>query len=444
MSPKLARRGSTIRVGVTAAVLAVLLACQDQSLIGVSGPVPPPSADFGAEAIMGTVDAATGAVSFEPMGSAMSLAPGISAAIYGDQDVTVRLYSSPLEIDSTSQPGTKTWSFRVGVRNYLDFPIGSNQGGGQSDDTLGVYVAIVAPPTVTSTSGTCSTIDCRMTLTNADGVGSFTGPGQSYFYWPERLAAKQLVAGADTTSTRRLWKFTGPAVITGFSFVVMVKAAWPQPYERSWNVFYDAAADSLPDATAEPLWKRLTTTLGAGAGTESWSTKGLTLTAGTDQSLYMYRSDSLAPAEAAYIEARLMLNKNAPQTQPENVFGLQDAGHLAAIGVMNDSVGFVVLKPFLPPPPASLGYRWEFVGAKYDMRNNDAKRLHTYRLRKFGSDSVTLELDGARVLGMSGSAVPLTSPLLPGITAFFGVSGMSGPANTTWSHVTYNLGTTQP
>lgn len=402
----------------------------------------PRGAEFRAGMIRGTVEAAAGAVSFDPVRSASSYAPGISAAIYGDQNVSVRLYSSDFAIDSTSEPGTRTWSFRVGLRNYLDYPIGSNQGGALPYDTLGVYVAIVADPTVISTSGSCTGAGCNISLVNPDGVGSFTAPGQKYFYWPERLAAKQPVAGADTTSTRRLWQFSGPASITGFSFVVMVRAAWPPPYDASWDVFYDAASDSLPDSAAEPRWKRLIVPglLGGSApGTETWSSGGLVMTATNSQSLYMYRSDSLGPGEPAYIEARLRVDGSGSGNSPGAVFGLQGSGHLAAVGVMDGEVGFVQ-REHITILWFDLGYRWSFVGPTHELDGNGGQTDHIYRLRRFGSDSVTLEMDDARVLGRSLSELPQVSAQLQDATTFFGVTN----ANSTWSHITYNLGTTQP
>lgn len=389
--------------------------------------------------VSGTVDA-TGLVSFDPIGpSAFSRAPGISAAIYGDQDVTVRLYSSDFYIDSTSKAGTKTWSFNVGLRNYLSYPIGANQGGPLPSDTLGVYVVLVEDPVVTSTSGKCTGSKCKMDVANPDGVGTFTTAGQKYYYWRERLAAKQGVAGADTTSTRKLWKFSGPSSVTGFRFVVMVSAAWPPAYESSWNVFYDATTDSLPDSAAEPRWKTMSTpgALGGGVGAESWSTSGLALTAANSSSLHIYRSDSLGTSESAYIEARLKVN----ESNPVSAFGLQDSNRLIAVGVTNGQVGFVDLDPAIL---GLLGYQWDFVGTPHNLSHNAGQKQHTYRLRKFGADSVRLEMDGARVLGMKMAQLPPASAQLPRVTTFFGVAAGSSSANSTWSYVTYNFGTTQP
>lgn len=442
MSPRSGNTSSARRVAAVAAVFAGMLACKDAPLASAPAPVIPRGADLQAGMISGSVDAA-GLVSFDPIGPAPAAAghaPGISAAIYGDQNVTVRLYSSDFQIDSTSTPGTKKWSFKVGLRNYLSYPIGSNQGAPQPDDTLGVYVAIVEDPIVTSTSGKCTGSKCKLVVANADGVGAFTATGQKYFYWRERLAAKQPAAGADTTSTRRLWTFSGPAAITGFRFVVMVNAAWPPPHDASWNVFYDATTDSLPDSAAEPRWKTMSTGgLFSGPGTESWSTAGLLLTADDNESLYMYRSDSLGTKESAYIEARLEVNGD----DPVGIFGLQGSGRLAAVAVADGEVGFVDLEHDMLWI-FDLGYQWTFVGSTHELRGNGGRKTHTYRLRKFGADSVRLEVDGARVLGMKVSQLPQASGQLSNATAFFGASGTNGGANSTWSHVTYNFGATQP
>lgn len=452
MSPTHHGWAGSARAG--AAVLAFVLglaSCSEQPPTGLGvDPAPPPSNEPTiAGSIQGIVNGATGTVTFEPVGAPPTARriPGFSAAVYGTQNVDVRLYATPLIVDSTTDPGWKTWSFRLGVRNYLDYPIGSNQASAQPRDTSGIFAVLVSGPTVTRTSGACPA-PCAVTVGGTDGVGNFVAPGQPYLYWPERLAAKQPVAGADTTSTRRLLSFTTPAAVTSFRFALLVRAAWPPPHDSSWSVYYNAATDSLPDAAAEPRWKRQTiTAFGRQPGSASWAPGGLMLTARNGQNIYLYRSDSLAANEPAYIEAQFKLNGKSKQTDAENVFGLQDDTHLLAVGITDGEAGFVRLTPTtisILGFVITLRFQWDFVGPTHSLGKNGAQQLHTYRLRKFGADSASLEIDGVRALTLRGSQLPAASDLLPGATTLFGVSSESGDAKTTWSSVAYGLGVDQP
>lgn len=219
MSPELDRRGCTIRVGAIATVLAALIAHRERSsLISESGTVPSPGADLGVATLEGSVDAAAGAASLGPASPATSLVPGSSAVIYGDRNATVRLLSSPIKIDGTSGSAPRTRSLRVGVRNCLDYPGGRSQGGEQLTATRGTHVVMVAPPVLTSTSSGSRTGGNR-DVAIANGVRSFTWPGQSYCYRADRLAAKQLVASGEARGMRRLWKLTSSIANTTRSYI---------------------------------------------------------------------------------------------------------------------------------------------------------------------------------------------------------------------------------
>jgi len=452
MSPRLGsrRRGAIYSIAAAAVVLGAL-GCQDAPLTGTP-PQEPPRVDAGAGALMSGQVNADGSVTFGPAASssAAQFAPGVSGAIYGDQNVTVRLYSSGFTIDSTSAPGKKRWSFSVGLRNYLDYPIGSNQAGAQPDDTLGVYVVVVADPVVTATSGPCSGNACKVRVdSTTDGVGSFTAPGQKYYYWRERLAAKQPVAGADTTSTRKRWVFTGPSTVSSFRFTLMVSAAWPPPHDTRWNVYYDAATDSLPDMQAEPRWKQYVIPEYWGfesPATRSWSASGLTMSASSGENLYLYRSDSISANESAYIEGQLSVRGSGSGNSTAGVaIGMIDPSHLIAIGVADGRVGFVSLQYDDLWILGKSHYRWEFVGTTKALQGNGGRSVHKYRLRKFAGDSARLELDGQRVLATRLSQLPARPDDAGKIRVFFGVNSYNQETPTsTWSHVTYNFGTSQP
>ena len=79
---------------------------------------------------------------------------GVSRAVYSDQNVLVRLYNTPVAIDSTSVPGTKTWTGMVGLRNLTTHLIGDEQVGA-APDTMGVFVFFNTTPTITATSAPC-------------------------------------------------------------------------------------------------------------------------------------------------------------------------------------------------------------------------------------------------------------------------------------------------
>ncbi|MBX6331505.1 MAG: hypothetical protein IRY91_06645 [Gemmatimonadaceae bacterium] len=378
-----------------------------------------------------------GNVTFTSVNPARVIGSGVSAAIYGSQNVNARLYTSRATIDST--PTTKTWHMPLGLRNLLSYPIGSNQGGVTPSDTSGVYVALIGGPTVTATSGSCAS-PCTVRMVQYDGTASFTSPNQPYMYWHERLAAVQPAAAGDTVSARRSFVFTGPRAVTNFRFVLIVSAAWPPPNETFWSTFYNAATDSEPDLRAAPPWKKATT---LGNGTETWSASTGRLTLGTSAlaDLILYRADSLAPATNAYIEARLKLNsQQASGTAPQAAFGLGDGQNAITVGIARQQVGFVHGGGFF-------GLTWSFIGSTYSFpRRSDATALHTYTLRKFGTDSATIEIDGTRVLRITQSQFDGPPFFVPAeATAYFGVGGTtSGNVSSDWAYVTYGIGQSQP
>ena len=99
--------------------------------------------------LRGTLDVASGTLTFEPVSSAGTSLPGngVSPAIYGDQGVTVRIYNSAV---ATSAPvaGKKTYSANVGVRNLLAYRIGDEQGAASPADTMGIFIFTNTAPVV--------------------------------------------------------------------------------------------------------------------------------------------------------------------------------------------------------------------------------------------------------------------------------------------------------
>lgn len=446
MSRRLGFHSSAIRVASAVIALAAVVGCSDRSA-GITGtgvmrqpPAVLPSQGLGV--VMASVDGA-GNVTVTPLqGTSSDLAPGIDGSIYGTQNVNVRVYAAAATV--TTLNNTKTWTMKFGVRNLLPYPIGSNQGGATPSDTTGIFLAVIGGPTVTQTATNCPGT-CAMSVVAYDGTGTFTAPNQRYLYWRERLAAKQPVAGADTVSARRTIQFTSPKQVTNFSFFLIVGADWPAPAQTNWSVFYNAPTDSAPDQHAKPIWRTGTMSF-VGLGTESWSrTQGVdSLELQNAKDYYLFRRDSLAASTPAYFEAHVKVS-NGGQTKPETVFGFLDGTRMAAVGMTNGRVGFVKYA-FLAKNLFGHGLpQSNFV----DSTTVDATSAHTYRLRKFGADSVTLEVDGARRLGLTYSQLPTVAQdsvasFTTGPAEFFGDGSISGNHNSAWSVLTYGIGATQP
>jgi hypothetical protein len=447
MSRRLGFHSSAIRAASVVAALVAVVGCSDRSAsitgTGITHPQSPtvlPSEGLGV--VMASVDG-DGNVTMTPLqGTSGDLAPGIDGDIYGTQNVNVRVYAAAATV--TTLANTKTWTMKFGVRNLLSFPIGSNQSGPTPSDTTGIFLAVISGPTVTQTSTNCPGT-CAMSVVTYDGTGTFTAPNQRYVYWRERLAAKQPVAGADTVSARHTIEFTSPKQVTNFKFFLIVGADWPAPAQTNWSVFYNAPTDSAADQHAKPIWRTGHMSL-SGSGTESWSkAAGVdSLILVNNKDYYMFRRDSLAAGTPAYFEAHVKVS-NGGQTKPETVLGFLDGTRMAAIGMTSGRVGFVKYA-FLAKNLFGHGLpQANFV----DSTNVTATSLHTYRLRKFGTDSVTLEVDGARRLGLAYNKLPMVAQdsvatFTTGPAEFFGDGSISGDHNSAWSVVTYGIGATQP
>lgn len=445
MSPRGLDMKQALRWVGVAAMAAAVAACGDRPAIAGSDLTPPP-VPGGQPVVLGAWEVAVdsaGNVTMNPSASPNTarVGNGIDAAVYGTQNVNVRVYAAAATVSTKGQ--TSTWTLNIGVRNLLSYPIGANQNGPLPSDTMGVYLALYSPPVVTATSGTCAS-PCTVSVTGYDGTGNFTSTGQPYLYWHERPTAVQPVAGTDTVSARRPLVFTGPSAVTNFRFYVIVAAAWPPPEQTFWSVFYNAATDSEPDVAAKPPWAVSNSAFGA--WTANWSSSNggeLIVTAKNGSDVHYYRSDSIAPAMPAYAEAKLFVagGKKAP-TQPETYLVLQDGSRTAAIGVQSGAVGFAQPPYFTSFTNFNLG--WSFLAGAPTFAL-DATTPHTYRLRKFGTDSVTIEVDGVRRLGIAYSQLPGLSVLTTATaTAEFGVGSITGTSSTTWSYVTYGLGQSQP
>jgi hypothetical protein len=410
----------------------VLSSCVDggRGTEPVSHAPSPPSPTVGG--LRGTVDAAAGTLTFESLpGAHLSRsAPGDArlAAIYGDQGVTVRLYNSPVSVTNPSSPGKKTFSASVGLRNLLAFAIGDEQGTGVPADTMGIYVFINSGPTVTGTSSSCSPA-CTVAAKNHHGTLAFSNPNQRYWHWPERVGATGGLI--DTTLARKTWVFEADTQVTSFQFDVLVSAAWARPNETRWKI--DFPGDSVPHTTAEPRWRRTTSGTVGTVTLDSPSAGIITIATPDGASHWFSRQDSVGSTTSAYIEARF--RTNGPHSGNAEVsFGIDDNNKFIAVGVSDVKAGF------LRSDFGFLGNQVETTPASF----------HTYRIRKFGADSVQLLIDGTRVDSRNYAALQnSTNTLIPSFFYFGGPGygsppSSSGGNSSSWDYVIYEIGVTEP
>jgi hypothetical protein len=381
----------------------------------------------------GTADLVAGTLTFEPLSPVSgSRRPGgdlgPAAAIYGDQGVTVRIYNSPVTITNPSSPGKKTFSAPVGLRNLLAFAIGDEQGAGVPADTMGIYVFVNSGPTVTGTSSSCSPA-CTVTAQNYHGTLAFNNPSQRYWHWLERVGASG--GGSDTTLARKTWVFEADTQVTAFEFDVLVSAAWARPNETRWKI--DFQGDSVPHTTVEPPWRRTTSGTVGTVTLDSPSAGIITITTPNGASHWFSRRDSVGSTISAYIEARF--RRNSPLTGNAEVsFGIDDDNKFIAVGLSDVKVYF------LKADFSFLGNQIETTPASF----------HTYRIRKFGADSVQLLVDGTRV--DSRTYASLDNSTNTSIPSFFYFGGpgygsppsSSGGNSSSWDYVIYEIGATQP
>ena len=417
----------TVRAGVICTAF-VIAGCD-----GPSRPLAPrqelPAGTEAVATLRGTVDLVAGTMTFErvaPGTASLGGSRAVSASVYGDQGVTVRIYNSPVVVTNPSSPGKKRYTANVGVRNLQPFPIGDEQAGQAPTDTSGLFVFVNGGPTPTGASSPCSPA-CSVTVANAHGRLAFNAPSQPYWYWKDRLSA--MGGSRDTTLARMSWSFEADTQVTGFTFDVLVAAAWPAPHETRWKT--ELPADSLPHLTAEPRWLR-EAVLGSETVVVDPTVPGaITLTSVTNGSQTFERRDSIGPSSNVYMEARLRLN-SAP-SKPEVSFGFYDGTRFIGVGLNGTRVGFV--------DPGFNGNGISVASA--------TTTFQTYRLRKFGSDSVQILVNGTRVLSRPYSSFTITYPL----TYSFFEFGNPGPANqqrsqagnsSTWDYVVYEIGVTQP
>ena len=136
-------------------------------------------------------------------------APGMSFnMILGGQGALVRLASSGTSYNS----GTQVFSSSVTVENLIAQPMSTADG--ITADALGIKVFFSSGPTVTGGTGTVS-------VSNFDGVGTFTAANQEFFLYNDGI----LPSGESTNPKQ--WRFDVPTTVITFTFQVFVTTRLP-------------------------------------------------------------------------------------------------------------------------------------------------------------------------------------------------------------------------
>ena len=400
-----------------------------------AAPTAPAAESLPAPVVLGAmranVDLVAGTMTFEPIpapgtssssSSASSSpsargarAPGAPlAAIYGDQNVTVRLSNTAVAVTIDPTTGRKRFTGNVTVTNLRPHPIGDEQGAATPPDTMGIFVFFSTEPIITAPTPCAG---CTITVFNYHGVKTFDQPSRKYFFYPERLPA-------NGSSTARTWVFDASPAVTNFYFDVLLSAAWPPPNETRWAVRLDG--DSLPDTQEEPRWRI------EQAGVNSATATGgmVTISVNNNATRRYFRRDSVASAGNAYIETRMQLN-SSNAGRPEGRIVIDDGVRHMALGVARASVWFSdANNTFLPGTPLSVP--------------TAATAQNVYQLRKYGADSIVFYVNGTRGGAFSYAALPVTAYAGTAPLLIFGNRSLQGPSGSSWDYVYYEIGTPFP
>ena len=198
----------------------LLLSCTERDVVAPVPPAPPdgeesrpPTPAMSLGIVTCSADLSSRSVH---CGTPVAAGPAAGAAgddiVYGGQDDLVALTSANVDYDSE----TGRFRFDTRLRNLIGQTIGTLDG--LTPAAGGVRVFFAQEPRVTEGSGVIQ-------IENADGVGDFTGTGQSFYSWVGMLPPF-------AQSAPREWQFHVPASVIRFEFGVYVAA--PVQYEHGW------------------------------------------------------------------------------------------------------------------------------------------------------------------------------------------------------------------
>jgi hypothetical protein len=408
------------------------------------------------------VNLRTGEVVTHPLESAVSTAKGADARFFGAPGTISHVF----QLEGGAPSAGNVFRLDDHIENVFSFPIGTHlphPTGVFPQDTMGVYVFVSVAPTVTAgcTPGpTCTVVD------SGDGAFTFTRPTpQPYMFFKTILEAADGTphSGLDFTDQTsvgginyfRTLAFHASSGVTNFTFGVSVDAAVVKPNDTRWRVEY--LADSLPnrvgtglaDLRSEPDWRRHASatavtdtsiqTSGCAAGasrcfqiiSHTPSSNGIT------DSISYFRSDSLGTTDSAYIAADVVMTNLTPNL-PSIFLGMQDRAKGMLLGFSSNKIGFC---------DATGNYLGGAAGPTTFMSASTS-----WRISKFGADSVVVYNGGARVFNLAYASLP-NALAVPVPTAFFSFgnrplfkNGGGNPTAVTskWTDVVYEIGATRP
>lgn len=412
------------------ALLGAIGGCSDTRTPSAISPLEP----VGARAVTsvahlrGTLDVATGTLTFDPISaSGTSIAGGPSAAIYGDQGVNVRIFNSAV-VTGAPVAGKKTYTANVGVRNMLAYRIGDEQNAAAPADTLGLYVFINTQPVVSGTSSPCS---CTVTVKNADGILDFNSTNQPYWFWSDVIGAAG--SARDTTRARKSWVFEADTQVTRFNFDVLVSAPWASPNETVWKITYPG--DSLPDTQSEPRWHMAST---QGGPTEAIVGGFLQINLKKTRDTLVYvRHDSVSTTSNAMMEARLRIDDGGNSALAQSAVTIDDNVRYIGMFVSDSSASGRARVGFVDATGNSFVVSDTVIGVK---------NFHTYQLRKYGADSAVIYVDNVRRVKVAYTLLPTTKVTAGGASyvEFGFTNGNVRTTQTTWDYVIYQIGKATP
>jgi len=443
---------------------AAIGACHEEATSPRNHPIPIDQMHNLGTAIV-DVDMVHGTVKVHPVGASITAPSGVSGRFFGG-DHEIEYHFSGRD-QGFPEAGVVEFNLHGGFSNLLDFAIGTNSPHTYPafpQDTMGVYVYYVfLPYNFTSLGSPCAPPTCTVTIDSVDGTYPFTsGTPQPYVYF------KTILEGGGTDAQHqgpfeteqdsigginyhRPFSFRTTGNVSTFSFGVSMSAAWVEPNESRWKVFY--VADSLPndalpnrdstqDLRSEPDWRRLgstgTATITPANCAPNTGACQLSLVSVANDSIVYYRSDSLRTTQDGYIAATVTAS-DLTGADPGVFLGLKDPVKLAELGVASGLTGFVDSTGAFVPT--------------YTVATDLART--SYRVAKFGTDSAVIYSPASSTVALlripydSLPPAPIRGSGPPNYDRFFFFGNMTASATSLaatslWSDVNYEIGVPAP
>ena len=438
---------------------ASMTACRDDA-VAPRGGVPPIDQMTKLGTTIVDVNLKTGEVMTHPLESGATTATGVDARFFGAPGTI----SHTFQLEGGAPSAGNVFRLDDHIENVFPFAIGTHlphAPGVFPEDTMGVYVFVSIPPTVTA--GCTPSVSCAV-ADSGDGAYTFTRPTpQTYMFFKTILEAADGTphSGLDFTDQTsvgginyfRTLAFHASPGVTNFKFGVSVTAAVVKPNDTRWRVMY--IADSLPnrvgtslaDLRSEPDWRvhasatavtdtSIQTTGCTTGASRCFQIISHTPTAGTDSISY-FRSDSLGTTDSAYIAADVVVANLTPNA-PSIFLGMQDRVKGMLLGFSSNKIGFCnATGSFLTGAAAATAF---------------SATSTSWRISKFGADSVVVYNGGTKVFNLAYANLPAATGV-PTPTAFFSFGNRplfkTGGANPTavtskWTDVVYEIGATSP